>query len=191
MDATARFVGLDRVRRKVYAHCKPSAPPGQHHFRHARQPPSFSQISVAPAAGCGRGCRAGHRSAGGHETAALERPGEHEFDPNVHAYLGYFDIFEPFGHGIGVALVLVVLHQLDPARRWAIPRVAACALAAGGVADLLKMRSSAPALTTFRSTSAARFGTRSAAGCRCSAAKAARRASPRPTRPPPSGLPPP
>jgi membrane-associated phospholipid phosphatase len=61
------------------------------------------------------------------------------YNKDVHAYLGYFDIFEPFGHGIGVLLVLVVLHQLDPARRWAMPRVAACALAAGGAADLLKM----------------------------------------------------
>jgi membrane-associated phospholipid phosphatase len=58
----------------------------------------------------------------------------------VHAYLGYFDIFEPFGHGLlGVSLVLFVLHQLDPSRRWAIPRVLACALAAGGITDLLKM----------------------------------------------------
>jgi membrane-associated phospholipid phosphatase len=62
-----------------------------------------------------------------------------QYNKAVHAYLGYFDIFEPFGHGLGVLLVLVVLHQLDPARRWAIPRVAACALAAGGAADMLKM----------------------------------------------------
>ena len=61
------------------------------------------------------------------------------YNENVHGYLGYFDIFEPFGHGLGVVLVLLVLHQLDPARRWAIPRVAVCALAAGGAADLLKM----------------------------------------------------
>jgi membrane-associated phospholipid phosphatase len=61
------------------------------------------------------------------------------YNKDVHAYLGYFDIFEPFGHGLGVVIVLMVLHQLDPARRWAIPRVAACALAAGGAADLLKM----------------------------------------------------
>jgi len=61
------------------------------------------------------------------------------FDKTVHDYLGYFDIFEPFGHGLGVLLVLLALHQLDPSRRWAIPRVATCALAAGGVADLLKM----------------------------------------------------
>ena len=62
-----------------------------------------------------------------------------EYNEEVRGYLGYFDIFEPFGHGLGVVLVLLMLHQLDPARRWAIPRVAACALAAGGAADLLKM----------------------------------------------------
>jgi membrane-associated phospholipid phosphatase len=54
-------------------------------------------------------------------------------------YLGYLNTFEPFGHGLGVVLVLLALHQLDPGRRWAIPRVLACALAAGGVADVLKM----------------------------------------------------
>ena len=59
--------------------------------------------------------------------------------PTIHAYLGYFDMFEMFGHGLGVAVLLVVLHQLDPARRWAIPRLLLCALAAGGLADLLKM----------------------------------------------------
>ena len=57
----------------------------------------------------------------------------------IHDYLGYVDAFEPFGHGLGVVLVLFALHQLDPSRRWAIPRVLACALAAGGTADLLKM----------------------------------------------------
>jgi membrane-associated phospholipid phosphatase len=62
-----------------------------------------------------------------------------EYNEEVRGSLGYFDIFEPFGHGLGVVLVLLMLHQLDPARRWAIPRVAACALAAGGAADLLKM----------------------------------------------------
>jgi membrane-associated phospholipid phosphatase len=65
--------------------------------------------------------------------------GSGEYSENIHAWLGYFDIFEPFGHGIGVVLVLITLHQLDRGRRWAIPRVAACALAAGGAADLLKM----------------------------------------------------
>jgi membrane-associated phospholipid phosphatase len=57
----------------------------------------------------------------------------------VRAYLGYLDMFEPFGHGLGLVLVLIILHQLDPGRRWAIPRVLLCALAAGGAADLLKM----------------------------------------------------
>lgn len=61
------------------------------------------------------------------------------FNRTIHAYLGYFDVFEPFGHGIGVVLVLLTLHQLDPARRWAMPRVLACAMASGGAANLLKM----------------------------------------------------
>jgi membrane-associated phospholipid phosphatase len=57
----------------------------------------------------------------------------------THAWLGYFDHFEMFGHGLGIAVILFSLHQLDTRRRWAIPRVLACALAAGGVADLLKL----------------------------------------------------
>jgi membrane-associated phospholipid phosphatase len=59
--------------------------------------------------------------------------------PTAYAYLGYLTIFEPFGHGLGVLLAVIMLHQLDPVRRWAIPRVAVCALGAGGAADLLKM----------------------------------------------------
>jgi membrane-associated phospholipid phosphatase len=59
--------------------------------------------------------------------------------PIVRAYLGYLDMFEPFGHGLGLVLVLAMVHQLDRGRRWAIPRLAVCALAAGGAADLVKM----------------------------------------------------
>jgi membrane-associated phospholipid phosphatase len=57
----------------------------------------------------------------------------------VRDYLGYFDMFEPFGHGLGLALALLALHQLDPGRRWAIPRVFLCAAGSGGAANLLKM----------------------------------------------------
>jgi len=46
---------------------------------------------------------------------------------------------EPFGHGLGVLLLLALLHQLDPARRWALPRVAACAWGAGMTANVVKM----------------------------------------------------
>jgi membrane-associated phospholipid phosphatase len=59
--------------------------------------------------------------------------------PTIHAYFGYFDNFEVFGHGLGVAVLLLAVHQLDPGRRWAIPRVLTCALAAGATADILKM----------------------------------------------------
>jgi membrane-associated phospholipid phosphatase len=62
-----------------------------------------------------------------------------EHRSGVCSYLGYLDMFEPFGHGLGLLIVLVMVHQLDPGRRWAIPRVAVCALAAGGAADLVKM----------------------------------------------------
>jgi membrane-associated phospholipid phosphatase len=61
------------------------------------------------------------------------------YNKEVRDHLGYFDVFEPFGHGLGVALSLLALHQLDPRRRWAMPRVLACALAGGGAADLVKM----------------------------------------------------
>ena len=49
------------------------------------------------------------------------------------------DMFESFGHGMGVVLVAVLIHQLDAARRRSLLRIMACAFAAGGVADLLKM----------------------------------------------------
>ncbi len=58
----------------------------------------------------------------------------------IHSWLGYFGVFEPFGQGmLGLPLALIAIHQLDPQRRWAIPRVIACTLLAGGAADLLKM----------------------------------------------------
>ncbi len=58
----------------------------------------------------------------------------------VHAYLDYFDVFEPFGQCLmGVLVVAALMHQLDASRRWAIPRLAACTAAGGLMADLLKM----------------------------------------------------
>lgn len=54
-------------------------------------------------------------------------------------YHNCLDTFEPFGHGLGVILILLAMHQLDRSRRWAIPRVLGCALASGGAADLLKL----------------------------------------------------
>ena len=59
--------------------------------------------------------------------------------PSVASWLGYVNMFEMFGHGFGVVALVFVLHQLDPGRRWAIPRVLACALAAGGLANVIKM----------------------------------------------------
>jgi len=48
-------------------------------------------------------------------------------------------MFEPLGHGLGVLLIVVAIHQLDAARRWALPRVLACAFGAGLAANVLKM----------------------------------------------------
>lgn len=52
---------------------------------------------------------------------------------------GLFYVAEPFGHGFGLLVILLAIHQLDPARRWALPRVLACSLGAGLAADGLKM----------------------------------------------------
>lgn len=57
----------------------------------------------------------------------------------VHGWLGLFDMFEMFGQPLGAVVILAALYQLDHGRRWAIPRIVACALAAGGFADVLKM----------------------------------------------------
>jgi membrane-associated phospholipid phosphatase len=59
--------------------------------------------------------------------------------PTACGWLDSFNMFEMFGYLPGVIVLLVVVHQLDPGRRWAIPRVAACSLIAGGLADVLKM----------------------------------------------------
>jgi membrane-associated phospholipid phosphatase len=48
-------------------------------------------------------------------------------------------VAEPFGNGMGVLLIVVVAYQLDPARRWALPRVMACALLGGIAADAVKL----------------------------------------------------
>jgi membrane-associated phospholipid phosphatase len=46
---------------------------------------------------------------------------------------------EGFGHGLGVLLIIGVIHQLDPARRWTLPRLLAASLGAGMAANLVKM----------------------------------------------------
>jgi len=59
--------------------------------------------------------------------------------PEYRAYIGYLDMFEPFGHGLGVVLVVLMIHQLDRRRRRALLRLVVCTLAAGGAANLLKL----------------------------------------------------
>jgi len=50
-----------------------------------------------------------------------------------------FALAEVFGHGLGVAMILAALFQLDRMGRWAVPRIAACTAAAGISADLVKL----------------------------------------------------
>jgi membrane-associated phospholipid phosphatase len=46
---------------------------------------------------------------------------------------------EAFGHGVGVAIVLVTVYTLDPARRSALPRSIAAIVAAGCGANVIKL----------------------------------------------------
>ncbi|MHB8861772.1 MAG: phosphatase PAP2 family protein [Pirellulaceae bacterium] len=48
------------------------------------------------------------------------------------------DISEVFAHGFGVLLILITAAVLDPRSRARLPRVAACAFGAGGLAQVLK-----------------------------------------------------
>jgi membrane-associated phospholipid phosphatase len=62
-----------------------------------------------------------------------------ERSPLLSGGLRFFDMFESFGYGLGVIVLVLAIHQLDPDRRWAIPRVLACAFGAGILADVLKL----------------------------------------------------
>ncbi len=50
-----------------------------------------------------------------------------------------FQTCEPFGDGLGVLLVVLAIHQLDPGRRWALARVLVCSWGAGLAANGVKM----------------------------------------------------
>jgi len=48
-------------------------------------------------------------------------------------------VLEPFGNGLGVLVIVAAVHQLDPLRRWGLPRLLACSLGAGLAANVVKM----------------------------------------------------
>ena len=50
-----------------------------------------------------------------------------------------FSTMEPFGNGLGVAMIGISIFCLDPRRRWALPRVLGCAYLAGLAANGLKL----------------------------------------------------
>jgi membrane-associated phospholipid phosphatase len=49
------------------------------------------------------------------------------------------DLSEIFGHGLGIALICLTICVLDRARRRCLPRLLACAIGAGLLADLVKL----------------------------------------------------
>jgi membrane-associated phospholipid phosphatase len=48
-------------------------------------------------------------------------------------------VLENFGYGPGIAVILIAIFVLDPAKRWALPRLIACALGSGLAANGLKL----------------------------------------------------
>jgi membrane-associated phospholipid phosphatase len=50
-----------------------------------------------------------------------------------------FSTVEPFGNGLGVAIIGITIYCLDPRRRWALPRILGCAYSAGLAANGLKL----------------------------------------------------
>ena len=50
-----------------------------------------------------------------------------------------FSTMEPFGNGLGVAIIGITIFCLDPRRRWALPRILGCAYSAGLAANGLKL----------------------------------------------------
>lgn len=50
-----------------------------------------------------------------------------------------FSTMEPFGNGLGVAIIGITIFCLDPRRRWALPRILGCAFSAGLAANGLKL----------------------------------------------------
>ncbi len=51
----------------------------------------------------------------------------------------FLQLTEPFGHGFGILLIGLVVFQLDPVKRWAVPRLWVVGLGSGVMADLIKV----------------------------------------------------
>jgi membrane-associated phospholipid phosphatase len=50
-----------------------------------------------------------------------------------------FLLSEVFGHAIGILVIGLLVFQLDPIRRWSVPRVVFTAIGAGVIADIVKL----------------------------------------------------
>ncbi len=51
----------------------------------------------------------------------------------------FLNFMEIYGHGLGVLLIGLIIYQLDPGSRWALPRLLTVALGSGMAANLIKM----------------------------------------------------
>ena len=51
----------------------------------------------------------------------------------------FVEFGEVFGHGLGVAAIAIAIFNLDPARRWALPRLLVIAFSGGLAANLVKL----------------------------------------------------
>jgi membrane-associated phospholipid phosphatase len=62
------------------------------------------------------------------------------FHKHCPAILGKaFQFAEPFGHGLGVVMIAVLVARLDPRRLCTVPRILLTSLGAGAVADMIKL----------------------------------------------------
>jgi len=50
-----------------------------------------------------------------------------------------FQLSEPFGHGLGVVIIVLLVVRLDPQRLFAAPRILVTSLGAGVAADVIKL----------------------------------------------------
>lgn len=54
-------------------------------------------------------------------------------------FSNYLSVNEPFGNGLGIIVILLLIGYLDRDRIWALPRFAMCALGAGMVTNIFKL----------------------------------------------------
>ena len=132
---TARREPVPVFHTRLRLYSRSSGRPSQHQFPLMLQArPTSPETTVAPAV-CGRCrrprcrsiCRSRGNSISGKGRPSGDEPKGREEADFLHVCLASLDMFEPYGHGLGVLLVVVLIHQLDPTRRRSIVRYLLCA----------------------------------------------------------------